>query len=166
MRDASYSYWVNSHMDADIVSYRLHRPGQDEPQYCESVMRSMPEPTAAPTLDQLLQDWRNADDYAQRKQTEADEAAAMRDERWQAVQARAGEFGATVERREKVVTADVQSVKIGDEITATRVVSVEGLEGRKGKVLKIDSAAIDGPLYVKFQDDGPYWVKEWQLARP
>ena len=69
---------------------------RSEPQYCESVVRSIPEPTATPALDQLLQDWRNADDYAQRKQTEADEAAAMRDERWKAVQARAGEMGVTV----------------------------------------------------------------------
>ena len=56
--------------------------------------------TTTPTLDQLLLDWRNADDYAQRKQTEADEAAAMRDERWQAVQARAGEMGVTVGRHQ------------------------------------------------------------------
>ena len=65
----------------------------------ETAVRSEPQPeptTAAPTLDQLLQDWRNADDFAQRKQTEADEAAAMRDERWQAVQTRAGEMGVTV----------------------------------------------------------------------
>lgn len=91
---------------------------QDEPQYCESVMRSIPEPTAAPTLDQLLQDWRNADDYAQRKQTEADEAAAMRDERWQAVQARTGEMGVTVWRCESepvkpVTTGKFRNAKLG-----------------------------------------------------
>ncbi len=73
-----------------------HRPEQAKPEYCESVTRSIPEPTAAPTLDQLLQDWRSADDFAQRKQAEAEEAAAMRDERWQAVQARAGEMCVTV----------------------------------------------------------------------
>ncbi|MGL4756198.1 MAG: hypothetical protein ACRCXB_27925 [Aeromonadaceae bacterium] len=72
------------------------------PQYCESI----PEPT----LDQLLQDWRNADDYAQRKQTEADEAAAMRDERWQAVQARAGEMGVVVERRVSVVVDESTTI--------------------------------------------------------
>ena len=71
----------------------------------ETVVESEPQPvpTTTPTLDQLLQDWRNADDYAQRKQDEADEAAAMRDERWQAVQARAGEMGVTVGRCESAV---------------------------------------------------------------
>lgn len=68
-------------------------------EFCESVMRYIPEPEAKPTIDQLLQDWRNADDYAKRKQAEADWSAAMRDERWQAVQARAGEMGVTVERK-------------------------------------------------------------------
>lgn len=66
--------------------------------------------TEKPTLDQLLQDWRNADDYAQRKQAEADEAAAMRDERWKAVQARAGEVGVTVGLCESVA-ADPEQVK-------------------------------------------------------
>lgn len=86
-----------------------------EPQYCESVKRSIPEPTATPTLDQLLQDWRNADDFAQRKQTEADEAVAMRDERWQAVQDRAGEMGVTVGRCDPVVViTDWRDLQVGD----------------------------------------------------
>lgn len=98
--------WSHDSHEMDIIAYRLHNPEQAEPQYCESVTRSIPEPTAAPTLDQLLQDWRYADDYAKRKQAEADEAAAMRDERWQAVQARAGEMRVTVGWCEPVVGGD------------------------------------------------------------
>lgn len=95
---------------------------ETEPQYCESVMRTIPEPVSTPTLDQLLQDWRNADDYAQRKQTEADEAAAMRDERWQAAQARASEMGvmidhATEERSDAVLQITKRSqLELGDVI--------------------------------------------------
>ena len=91
--------WRHDGNAADIIAYRPHKTQKSEPQYCESVTRSIPEPIAAPTIDQLLQDWRNADDYAKRKQAEADEAAAMRDERWEAVQDRAGEMGVTVERK-------------------------------------------------------------------
>lgn len=82
-----------------IIAYRLHKPELAKSEFCESVMRSIPEPEAKPTIDQLLQDWCNADDFAKRKQAEADEAAAMRDERWEAVQARAGEIGVTVCRK-------------------------------------------------------------------
>ena len=85
--------WAFDGSGCDVVAYRLHKP--------ECV-----EPATTPTLDHLLQDWRNADDYAQRKQTEADEAASMRDERWQAVQARAGEMGVTVGRCEPAVVGD------------------------------------------------------------
>ena len=90
--------WRHDGNGADVIAYCPHKTQKSEPQYCESVTRSIPEPIAAPTIDQLLQDWRNADDYAKRKQAEADEAAAMRDERWEAVQDRAGEIGVTVER--------------------------------------------------------------------
>ena len=98
--------WRHNGNAADIIAYRLHKTEQVEtveynypgvvytgPVQSEFVV------TEKPTLDQLLQDWRNADDYAKRKQAEAGEAAAMRDERLEAVQDRAGEMGVTVERK-------------------------------------------------------------------
>ena len=76
-----------------VKSYRLHKP-EAKPELCESVMRSIPEPEsidglcakvteenkhqhvdAKPTIEQLAQDYRNAKDYADRKQQEAGEAA-------------------------------------------------------------------------------------------
>ena len=45
-----------------------------KPEFCESVMRSIPEPEAKPTIEQLAADYRNAKDYANRKQQEADAA--------------------------------------------------------------------------------------------
>lgn len=109
--------WRNNGNAADIIAYRLHEPEQVEtveynypgvvytgPVQSEFVVDEKP------TLDQLLQDWRNADDYAKRKQAEADEAAEMRDERWEAVQARAGEMGVTVGLCESVA-AEPEQVK-------------------------------------------------------
>lgn len=100
--------WSIDDGSSDIVAYRLHKPEQAKPELCESVMRTIPEPEAKPTIDQLLQDWRNADDYAKRKQAEADKAAAMRDERWQAAQDRAGEVGVTVGLCESVAAEPEQ----------------------------------------------------------
>jgi hypothetical protein len=59
-----------------IVAYRLHKPEQAKPKYCEAVMRSIPEPSDKPTIEQLAADYRNAKDYADRKQQEADAAKA------------------------------------------------------------------------------------------
>ena len=43
-------------------------------QFCESVMRSIPEPETKPSIEQLAADYRNAKDCAERKQKEADAA--------------------------------------------------------------------------------------------
>lgn len=107
--DSDWDWGVNAG-GCNIIAYRPHKKQKSEPQYCESVTRSIPEPIAAPTIDQLLQDWRKADDFAKRKQAEADEAAAMRDERWQAVQDRAGEVGVMVGLCESVA-AEPEQVK-------------------------------------------------------
>ena len=103
--------------------FHLYPVPDAKPEFCESVMRTIPEPEAKPTIDQLLQDWRNADDFAKRKQAEADEAAAMRDERWEAVQARACEMGVTVGLCESVahnnpelVITDWRDLKTGDVV--------------------------------------------------
>lgn len=99
-------YWSDCWGDASIMAYRLHKPEQVETAECNGSVVVCTGPVQSnfvvaekPTLDQLLQDWRNADDFAKRKQAEADEAAAMRDERWNAVQARAGELSVTVGRK-------------------------------------------------------------------
>ena len=110
--------WRNNGNAADIIAYRLHKLEQSTvetrladavdivkaaaPALMSDEMKFTGDEVMGeikPTLDQHLQDWRNADDYAKRKQAEADEAAAMRDERWEAVQARAGEIGVTVVRK-------------------------------------------------------------------
>ena len=47
-----------------------------KPEFCESVMRSIPEPSDNPTIEQLAADYRNLLDFAKRKQEEADDAKA------------------------------------------------------------------------------------------
>lgn len=41
--DASCAFWKNDGMAGDIIAYRLHNPDA-KPEFCESVMRSIPEP--------------------------------------------------------------------------------------------------------------------------
>lgn len=103
---AKFYHWIHAgnYHSEDIVAYRTHKSdlakstaiGDGETNLAVKDELEALEFTPSQTLDQLLQDWRNADEAAQRKRTEADEAAAMRDERWQMVQARAGEMGVTV----------------------------------------------------------------------
>ena len=78
--DAANVFWEwNCTENNKIVAYRLHKPEQAKPEFCESVMRTIPEPEAKPTIEQLAADYRNAKDYAERKQQEADDAKADAD---------------------------------------------------------------------------------------
>ena len=54
--------------------FHLYPVPDAKPEFCESVMRSIPEPEAKPTIEQLAADYRNKLDYANRKQDEADKA--------------------------------------------------------------------------------------------
>lgn len=70
--------WNHSGLGGDIMSYSLHKT-EVKPELCESVTRSIPDPEAKPTIEQLAQDYRNKLGYANRKQQEADDAKAAAD---------------------------------------------------------------------------------------
>lgn len=74
----AFMRWSHHESPSDIIAYLLHKP-EVKPEFCESVMRSIPEPdeqvwTNPPTIEQLASDYRSTKDYAYRKQQEADAA--------------------------------------------------------------------------------------------
>ena len=66
--------WMDLWGNESIIAYRLHNPEQEKPEFYRSVMRSIPELEAKQTIEQLAAEYRNAKDYAERKQQEADAA--------------------------------------------------------------------------------------------
>lgn len=77
IHDPEDRIWGDTDHRKCIIAYRLHK--QSEPEFCESVMRSIPDPdklvwTNPPTIEQLAADYRSRKDYADRKQQEADDA--------------------------------------------------------------------------------------------
>ena len=80
----------------NVIAYRLHKQ-QPKPEFCESVMRSIPEPEAQPTIEQLAADYRNAKDFAERKQKEADDAKDGADARLKALEIAAEDLGFKIE---------------------------------------------------------------------
>lgn len=112
----AFMRWSHHESASDITAYRLHNP-EINPEFCESVTRSIPEPELEdtesrlaealelvkacapqllsdkyrfngdevmgerkPTIEQLAQDYRNANDYAVRLQKDAGEAAVKAEE--------------------------------------------------------------------------------------
>lgn len=68
--------WSKRGLGGDIIAYRLHNP-EVKPEFCESVTRSIPEPSTKPTIEQLAADYRNKLDFANRKKLEAEDAKAV-----------------------------------------------------------------------------------------
>lgn len=95
--------------------FHLYPAPDAKHQFCESVMRSIQEPEinskniditqvddtnvveSKPTIEQLAADYRNAKDYAERKQREADAAKADADARLKALEIAAEDLGFKIE---------------------------------------------------------------------
>ena len=86
--------------------FHLYPAPDAKPEFCESVMRSIPEPIAKPTIEQLAADYRNAKDCAERKQQEADAAKVEADAKLAALVAAGKALGLvlSVEREGGAVT--------------------------------------------------------------
>ena len=102
--------------------FHLYPAADAKPEFCESVMGSIPEPIAKPTIEQLAADYRNAKDYADRKQQEADAAKADADaklaELIDAGKALGLVLGVIAQESELVIT-DWRDLRVGDVIELT-----------------------------------------------
>ena len=117
--------WSDCWGDANIIAYRLHKPERAKPECCESVMRSIPEPSDKPTIEQLASDYRNKLDYANRKQDEADKANMESDAALAQLEDAIAEIGfaitplAATEKEPELVITDWRDLRVGDEIELT-----------------------------------------------
>ena len=135
--------WSHEFSTANIIAYRPHK--QDvKPEFCESVMRSIPEPEsidglcakvteenkhqhvdAKPTIEQLAANYRNKLDYANRKQDEADKANMESDAALAQLEDAIAEIGfaitplAATEKEPELVITDWRDLRVGDVIELT-----------------------------------------------
>lgn len=174
---ASNYIWDFDGSDIDVVSYRPHKQGDKydtgdgeqnpviKPEFCESVMRSIPEPEEKPTIEQLALYYRNKLDYAIRKQQEADDSKAAADAALGEIK-RAGEalgllIGIAKHEHELVIT-DWRDLRVGDEVECTKYDS----EHRFGVVCRIDVSSEEQPIMVDHGDGrGVSWPSCWKFIR-
>lgn len=71
---AKFRRWNHARNKGDIIAYRLHKPEKSLEELCGEVKEENKHEhvEAKPTIEQLAADYRNAKDYADRKQQEAD----------------------------------------------------------------------------------------------
>ena len=146
--------WRHCCGDTNIIAYRLHKPEQADPEFCESVMRSIPDVETKPTIEQLAADYRNAKDYADRKQQEADAAKAGAEARLKALEIAGEAIGLTVspitaKQEPELVITDWWDLQAGD------VISVSGKWWEPDSEYTVDEndGSRDAPIRV-----GGYWA--------
>ena len=180
--------WNHFGLGGDIVSYRLHKP-EVKPEFCESVMRSIPEPgsesidelcakvteenkhqhvDAKPTIEQLAQDYRNAKGYADRKQDEADKASMESDAALSQLEDAIAAIGfvitplaATVKEPELVA-----AVKVGDQVGCVESnIKRDKYNGMVGRLHFIDENDTYTPYLVDFGGKAKIWCHEVKFIR-
>lgn len=109
---------------SDSIEELARKPEQANPEFCESVMRSIPEPIAKPTIEQLAADYHSAKDYADRKQQEADAAKADAEVRLKALVLAGEAIGLivspiTAKQEPELVITDWRDLQVGDVIELT-----------------------------------------------
>ncbi len=164
--EANMVDWIDD-SDVRVVAYRLHKPEQAKPEFCKSVMRAIPEPEAKPTIEQLAADYRNAKDYADRKQQEADDAKADADEKLRVLELAGEAHGLLVTPiTEKQETELAAAVKVGDEVECVKSnIKRDKYNGMVGRLHTIDESDTSTPYLVDFGGNANIWCHEVKFIR-
>lgn len=177
IRKADEFNWKSGLGDnGEIIAYRLHNPEQAKPEFCESVMRSIPESESKPTIEQLAADYRNANDYAERKQQEADAAKGDAEDKLKALELACEALGIkvspiTAKQEPELAITDWRDLRVGDEVECLSVNNY-GAEyaderiGSVGRVIAAEEPERSGQaVKVEFDNGECYWISGWRFIR-
>ena len=159
--------WSDTWGVASITAYRPHKT-QPKPEFCDSVMRSIPEPSDKPTIEQLAADYRNKLDYANRKQDEADKANMESDAALSQLEDAIAAIGfvitplAATEKEPELVAA----VKVGDQVECVESnIKRYKYNGMAGRLHLIDESDTSTPYLVDFGGNEKIWCHEVKFIR-
>ena len=168
-QEVDYWDWSIYGSPGDIISYRRHKPeiapAAQEP-------KLVPVPDDKPTIEQLAAGYRNAKDYAERKQQEADAAKADAKAKLAELVATGKALGlalSVAEPEPELVITDWRDLQVGDVIEYVDG-DVKNKIGMSGPVVEFAPASTDG-MYVKLEcDNGPNkgrlgWPRQWRFIR-
>lgn len=157
-----------------ITAYRLHKPEQVEtveynypgvvytgPVQSEFVV------TEKPTIEQLATDYRNAKDYAERKQQEADDAKVDADARLKSLEIAGEAIGLLLSPiNAKKEPELVIAVQVGDEVEcAESNIKRDKYNGMVGRLRTIDESDTSTPYLVDFGGEAKIWCHKVKFIR-
>lgn len=172
---ASNFYWKHDNCISDIIAYRLHKPEQANSEFCESVTRAIPDPdeqvwTNPPSIEQLAADYRNAKDYAERKQQEADAAKADAEAKLKALELACEALGLlvspiTAKQEPELVITDRSQLELGDVIWLSDSTVKENNEltpSGEYTVVKVGVIGVESDGQTIYPD---FSTREWRFIR-
>ena len=125
--------------------------------------------TDKPTLEQLAADYRNAKNYAERKQQEADAAKADADAKLAELVAAGKAHGlvlSVTDTGPELVITDWRDLRDGDEVECISPnVSPNKYRGRIGRLIGIDEHDSGTPYLVDFGECAKIWCHEVKFIR-
>ena len=154
--------------------FHLYPATDAKPEFCESVMRSIPEPdeqvwTNPPSIEQLAADYRNAKDYAERKQQEADAAKADAEAKLKALELAGEAHGLlvtpiTTKQDPELVITDLRDLQLGDEVEYLDGVMKNKI-GMVGTIDKFDHNSCTDRFF-RIKDGYNFgWPTKWRFIR-
>ena len=122
---------------------------------------------AKPTIEQLASYYRNAKDYAERKQQEADAAKADADAKLKALELAGEAIGLLVSPiAEKQKSELVAAVKVGDQVECVESnIKRDKYNGMVGRMHFIDESDTSTPYLVDFGGAEKIWCHEVKFIR-
>lgn len=146
-----------------IVAYHLHKTA-----IAHAAQESKPVPVPEATIEQLAADYRNAKDYAERKQQEADEAKADADARLKALEL-AGEAlellvsPITAKKESELVITDWRDLQVGDIIQCVGSWEKEKTDGMQLPVTALEGSHYNGHLPIQVEVPGISCPGTWGI---
>ena len=175
---AGHKFWVADGMVNDIIAYRPHKSEQSKPEFCESVMRSIPEPdepvwTNPPSIEHLAADYRAKLAIATQAQEEADSHRCGAEVALSKLEIAVKEFGFEVEpitakQEPELAITDWRDLQTGDLVW----VEEEGGRVAEGEyeVLEVEVPDYDGKRTIRIRggEGGQFWINYengWRFIR-
>ena len=165
--------WRHTGGIADIIAYRLHKPEQVETvEYNYSgVVYTGPVKSEfvvdeKPTLEQLATDYRNAKDYAERKQQEADAAKVDAEDKLKALELAGEAIGLLVSPITEKQEPELATVQVGDEVECVESnIKRDKYNGMVGRLRTIDESDTSTPYLVDFGGEEKIWCHKVKFIR-
>lgn len=157
----------------NIIAYRRSKPERVETvEYNDSgvvytgPVKSEFVVTEKPTIEQLAADYRNAKDYAERKQQEADAAKVDAEDKLKALDLAVEALGLLVSPITEKQEPELATVQVGDDVECVESnINRDKYNGMVGRLRTIDESDTSTPYLVDFCGEVKIWCHKVKFIR-